>query len=262
MSEPSLGNEVLVENREGVLWITINRPDRRNALNQAVLDGLHAALQRLHSDRDLLAGVLTGSGEAAFCAGADLQPGKSFQWDYSRPNAPLADLIRLARNSPIPLIARVNGACMAGGIALASACPMAIAADDAKFGVPEIKVGIFAMQVFACLQALVPAKQLYEWCVTGEPFDAHTAKAAGLLNHVVPRAQLDAQVQALIARIVDKSPVAMRRGIYAMQAASSMDFDQSLAYMESQVSTISLTEDAREGLAAFAEKRKPVWKGR
>lgn len=253
---------VLVENRERVLWITINRPHRRNALNPAVLDALQVALRRLHTDRELLAGVLTGAGDAAFCAGADLDPDTAFQWDYSRPNAPVADLVRLARSSPIPLIARVNGACMAGGIALAAACPLAIATDDAKFGIPEVKLGIFPMQVYATLQPLLPAKRLYEWCVTGEPFDAQAALQAGLLNEVVPREQLDVHLSRLLARIVDKSPVAVRRGIYAMQAAASMNVEQALAYMESQVTTISLTEDAKEGVAAFAQKRKPVWKGR
>lgn len=253
---------VLVENRDQVLWIMINRPHRRNALNPAVLDALQVALRRLHTDRKLLAGVLTGAGDAAFCAGADLDPDTAFKWDYSRPNAPVADLLRLARSSPIPLIARVNGACMAGGIALAAACPLAIATDDAKFGIPEVKLGIFPMQVYAALQPLLPAKRLYEWCVTGEPFDAQTALQAGLLNEVVPREQLDVHVSRLLARIADKSPVAVRRGIYAMQAAASMNVEQALAYMESQVTTISLTEDAKEGVAAFAQKRKPVWKGR
>jgi enoyl-CoA hydratase/carnithine racemase len=226
------------------------------------LEALDTALRRLHTDRDLLAGVLTGAGEAAFCAGADLDPDTAFQWDYTRPNAPVADLVRLARSAPVPLIARVNGACMAGGLALAAACPLAIAADDVQFGIPEVKVGIFPMQVFATLQPLVGPKLLYEWCVTGEPFGAQAAKEAGLLNAVVPRAQLDERLGQLLARITDKSPVAIRRGVYAMQAASSMGFEQSLAYMESQVSTISLTEDAKEGVAAFAQKRKPLWKGR
>ena len=255
-------DQLLIEKRNRVLWITINRPERRNALNRFVLDGLQQALRQVHSDGDLLAAVITGAGDKAFCAGADLEPGVTFKWDYSKPNAPVADLFRLARSAPVPIIARVNGACMAGGIGLAASCRMAVAADTAMFGVPEIKIGIFGLQVYAALQPLVPERRLYEWCVTGEPFDAHTAREAGLLNYVVPPAELDAKVEWLLSRITDKSPVAMRRGIYAMRAVDSMNFDQSLSYMESQVSTIGLTEDAAEGVAAFAEKRKPVWNGR
>ena len=255
-------DQLLVEKRNRVLWITINRPERRNALNRVVLEELHKALQLVHSDGDLLAAVITGAGDKAFCSGADLEPGVTFKWDYSKPNAPVADLFRLMRLAPIPMIARINGACMAGGIGLAAACRMAVAADTAMFGVPEVKIGIFGLQVYAALQPLVPERQLWEWCITGEPFTAQVAREAGLLNYVVPPAELDAKVDWLLSRITDKSPVAMRRGIYAMRAVDSMNFEQALSYMESQVSTIGQTEDAKEGVAAFAEKRKPVWKGR
>ena len=244
--------QVLIEKRERVLWITINRPARRNALTPTVLEELFKAMQQIHSDTDLLAAVITGTGDKAFCAGADLEPGKTFARDYSKPSTIIADVFRLARSAPIPLIARVNGARLAGGIGLMAVCGMAVATDDAIFG----------LQVFSALQPLVPRRQLYEWCVTGEAFDARTAKEAGLINYVVPRAELDAKVDQLLARITDKSPAAMRRGIYAMRQADAMHFEQSLAYMESQLGTISLTGDAKEGLAAFAEKRKPVWKGR
>lgn len=254
--------QVIIDKRDRVLWVTINRPERRNAMTPTVLTELRTAMQQVHSDGDLLAAVITGAGERAFCAGADLEPGKTFQWDYSKPNTVIADVFRLARAAPVPVIARVNGACLAGGIGLMASCGMAVAVDDAIFGVPEVKIGIFGLQVFSALQPLVPRRLLYEWCVTGEPFDAAVARDAGLLNAVVPRAELDAKVEQLLGRITDKSPAAMRRGIYAMRNADAMNFEQSLAYMENQVSTISLTEDAKEGLAAFAEKRKPVWKGR
>ena len=254
--------QLIIEKRNRVLWMTINRPERRNALSRTVLAELLRGMQQVHSDPDLLAAVVTGAGDRAFCAGADLEPGASFKWDYSKPSTVIADVFRLARSAPIPVIARVNGACMAGGIGLMASCSMAVAVDTAMFGVPEVKIGIFGLQVFSALQPLVPRRQLYEWCVTGEPFDARTAREAGLLNHIVPREDLDAKVDWLLSSITDKSPTAMRRGIYAMRAVDAMNFDQSLAYMETQVSTIALTEDAKEGLAAFAEKRKPEWKGR
>ena len=262
-TEPSANAPDLLSRQDGgVLHLTINREARRNAMSPAVVAGLTEALSAANDDRSLRAIVLTGAGEKAFCAGADLATGQSFKFDYSEPSQSIANLFRVSRRLNVPLIARVNGACMAGGIGLAAACRMAVAADTAMFGVPEVKIGIFGLQVYAALQPLVPERKLWEWCITGEPFSAQVALEAGLLNYVVPPAELDAKVDWLLSRITDKSPVAMRRGIYAMRSVDSMSFDQSLAYMESQVSTIGQTEDAKEGVAAFAEKRKPVWKGR
>lgn len=118
------------------------------------------------------------------------------------------------------------------------------------------------MQVLAVLRNVVPARKLAEWCLTGEPFDAREAMESGLLNYVVPPDQLDAKVEWLLARLIDKSPTAQRRGKYAMRAVADMTSEQSIAYLETQIATLALTEDAREGRAAFAEKRKPVWPGR
>jgi enoyl-CoA hydratase/carnithine racemase len=139
---------------------------------------------------------------------------------------------------------------------------MAVAAESAIFGLPEVKVGVFPMQVMSLLQDIAPRRLINEWALTGEPFDARVAQAAGLLNHVVPSAELDSKIEWLIGRIVDKSPAAIRRGKYAMRAIASMSFDQSIAYTESQIALTAMTEDAKEGLAAFGEKRKPVWKGK
>ena len=136
------------------------------------------------------------------------------------------------------------------------------AADHVAFGLPEVKVGVFPMQVMSLLQQIAPRRLLREWALSGEPFDAGAALQAGLLNHVVPAAELDAKVQWLVQRVVDKSPTAIRRGKYALRAIESMSFDQAIAYTESQIALLALTEDAREGLASFNEKRKPRWTGR
>jgi enoyl-CoA hydratase/carnithine racemase len=170
--------------------------------------------------------------------------------------------MRLSQNATKPAIARINGVCMAGGMGLLCMTDMAVAADTAIFGLPEVKVGVFPMQVLALLQSIAPRRLVNEWCITGEPFDARTAQDAGLLNHIVPAAELDAKVDWLIARISDKSPTAIRRGKYAMRAIASMSFDEGIAYLESQIAILSMTEDAKEGLKAFAEKRKPVWPGK
>ncbi len=253
-------NSVVLEKRGRAFWITINRPDKRNALNGEVIAGIAKGYRNAHDDGDVRVIVLTGAGDKAFCAGADLQnSGAAFAMDFARPNVEYADLLRLSQNATKPSIARVAGACMAGGMGLLCMTDMAVAADHAVFGLPEVKVGVFPMQVMSLLQEIAPRRLVSEWALTGEPFDARTAQAAGLLNYVVPATGLDAKLEWLIGRIVDKSPTAIRRGKYAMRAIASMSFDQSIAYTESQIALLAMTEDAREGLKAFHEKRKPSW---
>jgi methylglutaconyl-CoA hydratase len=256
-------SSVVLERRGPAFWITINRPEKRNALNGEVIAGIAKGYRDAHDDDDVRVIVLTGAGDKAFCAGADLlNSAVAFAMDFSRPNADYADLLRLSQNATKPSIARVGGVCMAGGMGLLCMTDMAVAADHAVFGLPEVKVGVFPMQVMSLLQEIAPRRLVNEWALTGEPFDAKTALGAGLLNYVVPATELDAKVDWLIGRIVDKSPTAIRRGKYAMRAIASMSFDESIAYTESQIGLLAMTEDAREGLKAFAEKRKPSWPGK
>jgi methylglutaconyl-CoA hydratase len=263
--KPAMGQteELRIEQRGPVLWLTIDRPERRNAVNGAVIDGIAAGLQRAVAASDVRAIVLTGAGDKAFCAGADLAIGTgTFGSAHSEPTLAFANLIRQARALNLPLVARVNGTCMAGGMGLMAMCDLAVAADHALFGLPEVKVGVFPMQVLSVLQTLVQPRDLYELCITGEPVDAATARAIGLVNHVVPAAELDAKMDWLLGRITDKSPTAIRRGKYAMRAVAGMTFDQAIAFTEGQIGLAAQTEDAREGIAAFNEKRKPNWTGR
>lgn len=252
--------ELAVERRGGVLWLTIQREERRNALSGAVLSGLTTALAEAQGDRSLRAIVLTGAGQQAFCAGADLQSGQSFALDPSEPTGAFARLLRQARASHLPLVARVNGACLAGGMGLLAMCDLAVAARHAVFGLPEVKVGLFPAQVLTVLQHLVPRRRLAELCLTGETVSSEEALAMGLVNHVAD--DLDGKVEWLLARLADKSPAALRRGLYTLKAIESMPFEESMSFTESQIALFAQTEDAREGMAAFREKRKPDWKGR
>lgn len=253
---------VVLEKRGSAFWIELNRPDKRNALNNDVIAGIQRGIREAHEDTAIRVIIITGAGEKAFCAGGDLQPGKAFTFDYSKPNVDYADLLRLVNASTLPIIARINGTCMAGGMGLLCMADLAIAADHAIFGLPEVKIGLFPMQVLSLMQNLVPRRVLNEWCIAGESFDAQTAMQHGLLNYVVPGAELDQKVAWLTDRIADKSPTAIRRGKYAMRAIASMSFDEAISYTESQISLLALTEDAKEGLSAFNEKRKPVFTGR
>lgn len=258
MSDPV----VLHEQRGPAFWITLNRPDKRNAINAEVIAGIREGYRLAHANSEVRVIVLTAAGDKAFCAGGDLQPGQGFAFDLSRPNGDYADMLREAQNATLPSIARVNGVCMAGGMGLLCMTDMAVAADHVLLGLPEVKVGVFPMQVLSLLQDIAPRRVIREWALSGEPFSAAEALTAGLLNHVVPAAELDERTEWLIARIVNKSPTAIRRGKYALRAIEAMSFDQAIAYTESQIAMLAMTEDAKEGLASFNEKRKPIWTGR
>src|ERR1700716_1967011 len=176
---------VLLEKRGQAFWITINRPEKRNALNADVIAGLAKGYRDAHDDADVRVIVLTGTGDKAFCAGADLQAtGAAFAFDFSKPNVDYADLLRLSQNATKPSIARVGGVCMAGGMGLLCMTDMAVAADHVMFGLPEVKVVVFHRQVLTWLQETPPRRLMTEWALTGEPLDARTAQAAGLLNYV------------------------------------------------------------------------------
>ena len=258
MSEPHL----LVQRDQNVLTLTINRPDQRNAISPEVMSGVIKHLLASRVDAKLRAIVITAAGEKAFCAGADLGSGKSFQFDYAEPRLPMPEMFRAARATNIPIIGRVNGTVMAGGMGLLAICDLAIAAEHAQFGLPEVKVGVYPMQVLAVLQHLIPRRRLLQLCMTGEPITAVEALDIGLLTRVVPSAQLNSAIETLLSQILDKSPTAIRRGKYATYAIETMSFEESLNFMEGQIGLLAATQDAAEGQLAFREKRKPVWSGR
>lgn len=257
------GTELLIENHEGVLRLTINRPQRRNAVTDALLLGLAEAITDASSDDSVRVIVLTGAGDKAFCAGADLTPGDTpFKPDHARLQSPMGQLARAVHACRTPIVGRINGVCMAGGMGLFGLCDLAIAVDTAKFGLPEVKIGLFPMQILTMLYDLIPPRFLNEMCMTGRPIDSGTAFTLGLLNKVVPAEQLDVAVDALVGELLAASPIALRRGKYAMRAVESMDFHQRMAFTETSIASMIQTEDAREGLAAFNERRPPQWRGR
>jgi len=249
--------ELSADLRGPVLWLTITREERRNAMSHGVLAAMAQAITAAQTDRSVRAIVITGAGSKAFCAGADLQSANTFTTDYSEPHGHLAQLLRVAKASTVPLIARVNGACMAGGMGLMSMCDMAVAASHAVFGLPEVKVGVFPAQVLSVLQHLIPRRKLAEMCLTGEPITSAQALEYNLVNYVDD--DVDAKLQWLLDRMLDKSPAAIRRGLYTMKKVEAMAFEESMAFTESQIALFTLTADAKEGQKAFQEKRKPMW---
>jgi enoyl-CoA hydratase/carnithine racemase len=260
-----MSEAVIVERRGAVPWLTINRPARRNALTEEVVRRIDQGIAGAVDDRECRAIVLTGAGDQAFCAGADLQKnvaGGAFDVDFSRPRHYIVDLFKRIQDCPLPLIARVNGHVMAGGFGLLCACDLAIAADDVRIGTPESKIGVTPMMILPFMLRVLPARRLQEMCITGEQFTAAEALAWGVVNYVVPRAQLDDKTAWLLDRVLDKSPTAVRLGKQAFNAMRDMSLRESLEYAQAMVPIMSSTEDAREGKASFQEKRKPSWSGR
>ena len=253
---------VLHERRGSAFWITINRPDRRNAINEEVIEGITAGYREAQADPAVRVIVLTGAGDKAFCAGGDLRPGGAFAFDLANPTGDYANLLRLGHACRLPSIARINGVCVAGGLGLACMTDLAVAAEHAQFGLPEVRVGLFPFQVLALLKEQVGPRALRELTLTGDMIGAQQAREIGLVNHVVPAAALDAKVDQLVARLVKNSPTAIRRGKYALRAIESMSFEQAIAFTEGQLPLMVQSEDAREGMASFNEKRDPEWTGR
>jgi enoyl-CoA hydratase/carnithine racemase len=252
--------DVRTERRGHALWIWIDREQRRNAMNKAVLAGIEAAVAGAREDPAIRAIVLTGAGRKAFCAGADLSGGTgTFTLGLDEPMTDFGKLARLVRDCGVPVVGRINGDCVAGGMALMGLCDLAVVADHARFGLPEAKVGVFPMQVLVYLRSLIGARHINELCLTGELIPAARAYEIGLANYVVPFEELDARVDTLLAKLYDMSPVALRRGKYAIAAMEQMAFHEALAFAETLISVTSLTNDATEGLAAFNERRKPRW---
>ena len=264
-TEQTAAHEVRLEPRGAVYWITIDREARRNALNEQVVARIAQGIAAATQDAACRAIVLTGVGDRAFCAGADLNKnveGGAFEVDFSQPRHYLVALFRQIQACPLPIVARVNGAAMAGGFGLLCACDMAVAADDATFATPESKIGLSPMMILPAMLRVVPQRKLMEMCVTGEPYTAAEALAMGILNYVVPRAELDAKLDWFLARMVDRSPTAVRIGKQAFQAMRDMAMFEALEYAQAMVPVMASTQDAKEGLASFQQKRKPVWTGR
>ncbi|HWA23123.1 MAG TPA: enoyl-CoA hydratase-related protein [Caulobacterales bacterium] len=252
--------DVRLERKGDALWLWIDREERRNALNSAVLKGIAEAVERAGTDASIRAIVITGVGEKAFCAGADLAKGtETFQAGPEEPTTDFGRLARSVRMCGVPIIGRINGACVAGGMGLASLCDLVVCADHARFGLPEVKVGVFPMQVLVFLRGQIGARHVNELCLTGDLVSAARAAEMGLVNQVVPYRALDEAVDALIAKLRGGSPTALKRGKQAIFAMEMMAFHEALAFAEAQIALVSRTKDAEEGLAAFNEKRKPRW---
>jgi enoyl-CoA hydratase/carnithine racemase len=260
-------SEILYETRGPVARITLNRPERRNPLGPTTIGELLHALELAKADEAVRVVVLTGAGKV-FSAGGDLStmgsggtPLQATSGSTTRPGT-FVDLNLALTRLGKPSIAMVNGHALAGGLGLVVACDVAIAADDAQLGTPEINVGLWPMMIMATIFRNVPRKRGLELIMTGDKITAAEAAAMGLITRAVPKEQLEAEVEALAAKLAAKSPAVMRLGLTAFYDVQDMALEPALLHLQAQLVAVLATEDAREGLTAFLEKRAPVWKGR
>ena len=257
--------ELREERRGWALFLTIDREAQRNALSFTLLAALREALLRADSDDAVRAICLTGAGDKAFCAGMDFaaaaaaaQAGPLAAHEGRRAYAQLlASLSRLGK----PVVACVNGAALGGGLGLLAACDLAVAADDARFGTPEVDVGLFPYMALAPLTRLIGRRTALELAMTGRKIDAAEARAIGLLNAVVPRGELSQRTAELLETLCAKSPVALRLGRRAFYATQDLPYEAQLEALCAQLSINAQADDAAEGVTAFLEKRKPEFKG-
>ncbi len=256
-------SQLLVERRGAVQWITINRPEVRNALNDVVLNGIRDGIRDAMQNPQLRAIVLTAAGDKAFCAGGDLKRGGGGPFNFSAAQIenPMIGLFKLVETCNLPIIARVNGHVMAGGMGLLCACDLAVASDSALFGTPETKIGLFPMMILSYMLRIIPRRKLLEMCITGEPIDAQEALRLGMINYAVPAAELDSKLDALLSTIVNRSPTAIKIGKHAFHAMQDMSIHEAFDYAQAVIPLMSQTDDAREGFASFNEKRPPDWPG-
>ncbi|HVA02902.1 MAG TPA: enoyl-CoA hydratase-related protein [Acidimicrobiales bacterium] len=259
---------VLYQVDAGVARVTINRPERRNAMSWEVMRGLRRVLAEASHDRDVRVVVLAGAGDEAFCAGADL--GKMTGADepeagilsVHEARGVLADVFGALWQLGKPTIARVQGFALAGGFGLALACDLVVASEQARFGAPEVNVGLWPYMITVPLVRSMPPKQALELMLTGRRVDAAEALGMGFVTKVVPHAELDGAVSELAGTLAAKSPAVMKLGRDAFYAVWDMAAPEALAHLHAMLSLTAQTEDAAEGIAAFLEKRAPRWQGR
>ena len=248
-----------------VATIALDQPETRNALSDELLDELLAAFAAVREDPDVRCAVLTSTHEKVFSSGGDLA---GFAADtpliqkHFETSARFPALFRAIGKLGKPTLCAANGHVLAGALGLALACDLVVAREDARFGLPEINVGVFPFMVMALAYRNVGRKKVNELLLLGEQVSAAEAERIGLVNRVVPAPEFDAAVHEWAQRLAAKSPVLMRLGKDAMYRQQDMAFADALAYLQSQLTLAFSTADIQEGVKAFFEQRDPVWTGR
>lgn len=254
----------LLVSRGAVTEVTINRPEVRNALNSETIQELIALFEHMARDVSVEVVIVTGAGERAFCAGADLAEVRQLDGEDAIRGyfGQMARLIRTLQHLPQPVIGAVFGYTLAGGMGLAAGVDLLIAADDSRFGLPEVKIGLYPMVVTASISRLIGPRRTLELGLTGQMVDVNQAYRWGFVNRVVPKAELLHEARRLAEEIRAGSPLIARLGKEGWRLAQDMEMGQAMEMLKNLVSMVALSDDSREGIAAFLEKRSPRWPSR
>jgi enoyl-CoA hydratase/carnithine racemase len=259
---PAADQALLRRNADGVAWLTLNRPGSRNALSMDLMAALDAELARIETDPAVKVVVIGGAGPA-FCAGHDLRELRAtptraaYEANFALSSRLMLRVVRL----PKPVIARVHGVATAAGCQLVASCDLVVAADTARFATPGVNLGLFCSTPMVALSRAVGHKAAMEMLLTGDLVDAARAREIGLVNRVVPEAELDAAVAALAGQIATKSPLTVAIGKAAFYRQAEMELDAAYAYTAEIMTRNMLARDAEEGIDAFLAKRPPAWTG-
>ena len=257
---------LLYEVTERVATVTLNRPEKRNVLSPQVIQELTHALGAADNDDSVGSIVLTGAGEKAFCAGADLAGSMvAGEGVYGRHEAGrrFLDLFRAMESGGKPILCAAQGSFYGGGLGLALACDIVVAVDGIQLGTPEISLGLFPHVIMATIfRNVANPKKVWELVLTGDRITAQEALNLGMINHVVSREEFSPKVTALARKLAGWSPAAIRLGRRSFYTMRDMSFSQAMEYLQTVLTVNTLTEDAMEGVSAFFEKRPASWKGR
>lgn len=254
--------DLLYRVEKSTAWITINREEKRNSISGDVVTLFFEYLDHAEQDPLVRAVCITGAGDKAFCSGADLGNMAADAPAEKNPAKNYAQLMKRVASFPKPTVARVNGYCLAGGTGFMLACDIVIAREDAQFGTPEVNVGLWPMMVGALIFRNAMKKKAMEMVLLGQKLSAKEAEAMGLVTRVVPAEKLDEEITRILSLLAEKSPSGMRLGKEAFYAMDTMNFEDALDYLSKKLSEVASTDDAKEGLTAFLEKRKPQFKGK
>ncbi|MDQ1333248.1 MAG: Enoyl-CoA hydratase/isomerase family protein [Thermodesulfobacteriota bacterium] len=258
-----MSDDLLYEIRNGVAFLTINREERRNALSQEMILSFLDRLADVDQNEEINAVCLTGAGERSFCSGADLAVTLAGQ-EEDRLSGPrnYARLLKEMAKCGKPLVARVNGPCLAGGMGLMLSCDIVIARNDAYFQTPEVNVGIFPMMVGALLYRNLPRKKAVDMVLTGRKISAPEAERMGMITRAVKPDELESEIQITLKALTSKSPIGTRIGKEAFRVMSDMPFEPAVDYLCEALGRVISTQDAMEGMTAFLQKRPPKFTGR
>jgi len=243
-----------------VARMTINRESKRNAITPDTITNFLTALEDAKKSDDVRVICLTGAGEKVFCAGADLS--KTMNKDNTAIFKNYAKLISTLATFPKPTVARVNGHCLAGGIGLMLGCDIVITKQSATFSTPEVNVGLFPMMIGALIFQNVPRKKAMEMILLGKKMSAAKAMEIGLVTRIVPEKNFDAQVESVLTALCQKSPLGIELGKQAFAKAEDMPLEDAVQMLAGKLEEVAATQDAKEGIAAFLEKRQPIFSGK